>query len=64
MDKQDLGTILHGPMHTGRWTQYWRRRRDGKVRRAMKLFYIIMGLTALLAMFGIGMLFLAVIGGM
>ena len=51
-------------MHTGRWTQYWRRRRDGKVRRAMKLFWIIMGLTALLAMFGIGMLFLAVIGGM
>jgi hypothetical protein len=30
----------------------------------MKLFYIIMGLTALLAMFGIGMLFLAVIGWM
>lgn len=60
----DLREILSGPIHTGRWTQYWQRRRDGKVRRIMKIFWLIIGATALLAMFGIGILVAAMIVGM
>lgn len=60
----NLREVLNGPMHTGRWTQYWRRRRDGKIRRAMKPFWLIICLIALVAIFVIGLLIAAMIAGM
>lgn len=59
----NLREVLSGPMHTGRWTQYWKRRRDGKVRRFMKILWMIFGIVALLAFVGLGVLLAALIVG-
>jgi len=59
----NLREVINGPLYTGKWTIYWRIRRAAKVRKYMKIFWLLMGVTALLAMFGIGMLLAALIAG-
>jgi hypothetical protein len=59
----NLREILNGPIHTGKWTIYWCRRHESKIRRYMKIFWLVCGVVMLISFVLIGALLGALIFG-